>query len=170
MAPLDFYREAGGRCQRLLSSLLSDSVEATGHAGLARGARRVGAPSRGRPASGGAARQGRLPQGAAAACDLLPGLPGRALEAASGCVRLAAARCRPADPLLRRGEGSLGARRRRRWRRAGPQRPVGSGERRQLGTYEGRRSARTQVTGSALCRDTHPVFWEVTGSQGVRSR
>lgn len=100
---------------------------------MARGALRVGAPSRGPPAAGGAARQGRLPQGPAAARGLLSGLPGRALAAAPGRVRLAAARRRPAEPLLGRGEGGdPGAGGRRRRYRAGPGRPVGPGERRQL--------------------------------------
>lgn len=110
-----------------------------GHAGLARGARRVGAPSRGRSAAGGAARQGRLPQGPAAARGLLPGLPGRALAPASGRLRLEAARRRPAEPLLRCWEGGdPGAGGRRRRHRAGPGRPLGPGERRQPGTYESR--------------------------------
>ncbi|XP_073860919.1 cardiolipin synthase (CMP-forming) isoform X7 [Macaca fascicularis] len=59
---------------------------------------------------------------------MLLGLPGRTLEAASGRAWLAAARDRPAEPLLGRGEGGPQASGRSGRRRRSPGRPVGPGE------------------------------------------
>lgn len=112
--------------------------------------------------AGGAARQGARPRGPAEVGAGPPGLPGGALVAAPGRARPAAAWGRPAGPLLGRGEGGPRARDQSRQSRQGPRRPVGSGERRQPGTYRGGGGAalgrgRTPCRGSVL--DTNNVRW-----------
>lgn len=107
------------------------------HASLAGGARLVGDPARRRMGAGSTARQGARPRGSAACRVLLPGLPGRALVAAPDRARPTLARDRPAGPLLGIAEGGPWVCGWRGRRRRGPERPVGSGERPQPGTYRG---------------------------------
>lgn len=128
--------EAARRYPRVLSSRrCAPSARPQGHAGFARGARLLGGPTRRRVGAGGAAGQGERAAGPAAVRARLPALPGGALVAAPGRARPAVARGIPAGPLLRLGEGGPRAHGRRGRRRGGPGRPMGSGERRQPGTY-----------------------------------
>lgn len=168
MAPLGFYREAGGRCQRLLSSRLLDSVEATRLCWL--GAWRA---ARGDPFAWPSGLRGRGSAGAAPAGRCCRPRPAAwaAWPSAGGCVRLhSPCGCPvpargPTAPARGRQPRSLPP------EEVPPRRPPAPGGfRRAPPARYVRGSAERPDAGDGLCRDTHPVFWEVTGSQGVRSR